>query len=497
MKKALYLIMMLMVPALGMAQDDLFKKIHEDFNRKVEERYAAFNEKKKELSKQFEEEMSGQWVMFPQFETPSPLRDPDPFAEWDEEWWQEEDKRIIPTGGIALPDPFIAEVIPDAPILLPDPALPPAGSSLDREMVTITPLFLQTPLSCQSTRPRRGASIETLAPADIAKFYAEFETDVPPLAAFCTDYIQKTQLCDWAVFQLAKSVAVQLYPDNRDEQAVAIVCLLNRLGYMARVGRSGNELVCMLPIDGMVYGAFYYNIGGMKYYGFSMDANSSCVRDCTTYDSDYPGATKSFDLNIYRPMHLDYSPADRTFVSTFRGNTAEIQVNANMIDLYANYPWTTLDVYANAQPDPRWVSEMEKVLEPMLRDKSEREQVGAILAYVQQAFHYATDQDQFGKEKFFFCEENFYYPSNDCEDHAILFSFLVRHFLSLDVVLLDYPNHVAAAVRFTDPEAAGDAVTYNGRRYIVCDPTYIGAVIGRTMPGYEDKSVEIVELKEI
>lgn len=501
--------MMLMVPAFGMAQDDRIEKIYEDFNRRVEERYAAFNEKVKALPHHFEEEMSVQWVAFPEFETPSPLRDPDPFAEWNEEWWSEEGKRIVPTGSPALPEPFVVEAVPDvpdvpdAPIMPPAPvqppasSLPPAGSSLDREMVTITPLFLQTPLSCQSTRPRRDASIETLAPADIAKFYAEFEEDVPPLAAFCTNYIQKTQLCDWAVFQFAKSVAVQLFPSKRNEQAVAAVCLLNRLGYKARVGRSGDETVCMLPICGMVYGASYYSIDGMKYYGFSMDANSSCVRNCSTYASDYPGATKSFDLNIYRPMRLDYSPADRTFVSAFRGDTAEIQVNANLIDLYANYPWTTLDVYANAQPDPRWVSEMEKVLEPMLRGKSEREQVGTILSYVQRSFHYATDQDQFGKEKYFFCEENYYYPSNDCEDHAILFSFLVRHFLSLDVVLLDYPNHVAAAVCFTDPEAEGDAVTYNGRRYIVCDPTYFGAGIGRTMPGYEDKSVEIVELKEI
>ena len=253
----------------------------------------------------------------------------------------------------------------------------------------------------------------------------------------------------------------------------------------------------MLPIEGIIYGAFGYHIDGKSYYGFGMDPASSYLQNCTTYAVDYPEATKSFDLNIYRPMHLDYLPSDRTFVSAFRGDTVEIQVNANLIDLYANYPWTTLDVYANAQPDPRWVSEMEKVLKPRLQNKSERRQVTAILDYVQHAFQYATDQDQFGKEKYFFCEENFYYPHNDCEDHAILFSFLVRHFLSLDVVLLDYPDHVAAAVRFTEPEAEGDAVIYNGRKYIVCDPTYFGAGVGRTMPGYEDQSMEIVELKEI
>ena len=90
--------------------------------------------------------------------------------------------------------------------------------------------------------------------------------------------------------------------------------------------------------------------------------------------------------------------------------------------------------------------------------------MAAILDYVQHSFNYSTDQDQFGKEKYFFCEENFYYPKNDCEDRAILLSWLVRRLVGLDVVLLHYPNHLCTAVRFTTNEAHGDYLTIDGER---------------------------------
>ena len=67
---------------------------------------------------------------------------------------------------------------------------------------------------------------------------------------------------------------------------------------------------------------------------------------------------------------------------------------------------------------------------------------------MQTAFDYKTDGDQFGYEKPFFVDELFYYPYSDCEDRAVLYSYLVRTLMGLDVVLLEYPNHMATAVLF-------------------------------------------------
>ena len=53
--------------------------------------------------------------------------------------------------------------------------------------------------------------------------------------------------------------------------------------------------------------------------------------------------------------------------------------------------------------------------------------------------------------------------------------------MGLDVVLLDYPEQLSTAVCFTE-EIEGDYLMLEGRKYIACDPTYIGADIGMSMP---------------
>ena len=116
-----------------------------------------------------------------------------------------------------------------------------------------------------------------------------------------------------------------------------------------------------------------------------------------------------------------------------------------------------------------------------------------MIHFVQTAFEYQTDQEQFGVERPLFPDETLYYPYSDCEDRAILYSVLVRELLGLDAVLLHYPNHLATAVRF-DEEVSGDYFTLDGKHYVVCDPTYINADIGEAMPQYKQARAKILRL---
>ena len=69
----------------------------------------------------------------------------------------------------------------------------------------------------------------------------------------------------------------------------------------------------------------------------------------------------------------------------------------------------------------------------------------------------------------------------------------MRDLLGLDVVLVNWPGHLATAVVFTD-EVEGDYFTVEGRRYTVCDPTYIGASVGMTMPHFKNVDAKLVKL---
>ena len=115
-----------------------------------------------------------------------------------------------------------------------------------------------------------------------------------------------------------------------------------------------------------------------------------------------------------------------------------------------------------------------------------------LLNFVQTGFEYKTDGDQFGKEKPFFKEEMFFYPYCDCEDRSFLYSYLVEKLVGLKTILVYAPDHVFVAVCFND-DVEGDFLMVDGKKYVICDPTYIGSDIGMCMPNYKNAHLEVLK----
>ena len=132
-------------------------------------------------------------------------------------------------------------------------------------------------------------------------------------------------------------------------------------------------------------------------------------------------------------------------------------------------------------------------LKPLVEGKSEQDAVNLLLRFVQTAFKYKTDEGQFGIENYLFPEETLYYPYSDCEDRSVFFAWLVRNLLGLEVIGLDYPGHIAAAVNFNET-VRGDAIRFNNKRYVVTDPTYVNASAGMTMPDFKNKRPDVIRI---
>lgn len=170
----------------------------------------------------------------------------------------------------------------------------------------------------------------------------------------------------------------------------------------------------------------------------------------------------------------------------------ETVVNKNLIEFYKSYPQCDVSVYYHTPMSEELKATLYPPLKEAIKGKSQREAANILIEFVQTGFEYQTDGAQFGYEKPFFLDENFFYPACDCEDRAILYSTLVKDLLGLDAILLDYPNHIASAVRFTE-EIPGDYVVLDdGAKYLICDPTYIGASIGMCMEQFKEVSPQII-----
>lgn len=181
--------------------------------------------------------------------------------------------------------------------------------------------------------------------------------------------------------------------------------------------------------------------------------------------------------------------------------TVAAGANLNLLELYSEYPMvyknndtnTIWAIYANAPASKEMRENVYPLLKSGIAGRSESEAANMLLDFVQTALEYKTDGEAWGNERVFFPDETLYYPYCDCEDRAILYSRLVRDLMGLQVVLLYYPGHLATAVEFNE-NIPGDYIVLNGHRYLVCDPTYINAEIGSTMPGMDNSKVSVIML---
>ncbi|MBD5306503.1 MAG: hypothetical protein HDS14_02605 [Bacteroides sp.] len=179
------------------------------------------------------------------------------------------------------------------------------------------------------------------------------------------------------------------------------------------------------------------------------------------------------------------------------------QVPQSLIEFYNTYPTSDLD----GNPMTRWamyantplVQKTKDKIYPSLRQytdgKDKLQAAEMLLNLVQTGFVYEYDDKVWGHDRAFFAEETLFYPFCDCEDRSILFSRLIRDLLSLDVALIYYPGHLATAVCF-DREVSGDTMIIGGRKFIVCDSTYIGAPVGAQMPDLEYDKAQAIILKK-
>ena len=173
----------------------------------------------------------------------------------------------------------------------------------------------------------------------------------------------------------------------------------------------------------------------------------------------------------------------------------EVKVNPSVIEFMNDYPILDWNLYGLSQLSPQVRSTIYAALSVIIEGMDAVEAVNTLLDYMQTGFEYMTDGNQFGYEKPFFFDENFYYPANDCEDRAILFAEFVKSLLGLDVVYLNYPRHLATAVRLPY-DIDGTYVTVDGKKYYVCDPTCINGKAGILAAVYSASRPKVVKITE-
>lgn len=316
-----------------------------------------------------------------------------------------------------------------------------------------------------------------------------YKTDYSSIIKDMRTVKQDLSLNDWGMYKFIQSYS-DANTSNANESIILQHFLLSQLGYKAKMARKadGSKLMLFLSTDCPIYGHPYTTINGSDYY--YLNGSESCKFFMCTQDA--PQAKASVSMAIKSAPTLKGATVHSIHQAIGSNAKVEADVPKALMDFYKSYPQCDYSVYVKASVNPSVANNILTPLRTLVQGKSEKEAANLLINFVQTGFKYATDDEQFGYEKPFFIEELFYYPYCDCEDRSFLFSYLVRNILGLDVVLLDYPDHIATAVRFND-DVEGDYLMVSGSKYTVCDPTYIGASIGMTMPQYKTVKANVLK----
>lgn len=469
----------------ALSQDvDSFRAEFEKFRNQAFKTYSDFRD---ECNSRYCEFLKSAWEEYNAFkpmESPFKEEDRPPVIYKEEE--DEGKRQSVP----------YAEVIPPP---VPEPRPEPVSPIESRPLEHLTDFafsFYNTEVKVRL--PKERISLDSCQGEDIAEVWEILSDDAyDAVISDCLALRDKLALCDWAYLQMIWQLSSMCLGADSDEAVVMAAYIYSQSGYSMRLAEAEGRLCLLYGSEHKIYLRPYYVLDGNKYYPYNSDATHLNVCDFTFENekglSLQVTAEQSFAMSAGEPRHLQ---AERY------STAVDVAVNSNLVEFYNSYPASEINdnfmtgwaIYANAPLDKNIREQVYPVLNRILDGKTEREAVDILLDFVQTAFAYEYDEEIWGKERFFFAEESLYYPYCDCEDRSILFSRLVRDLLSLDVVLVYYPGHLATAVKFNQ-HVEGDHVDLDGERFVICDPTYIGAPVGLTMPDMDNGEATILLLR--
>ena len=340
-------------------------------------------------------------------------------------------------------------------------------------------------------------ALKSIKGKDVAKAWKKLSgIEYDSILSDCLKLRDDYRLCDWAYLLMLKTFS-ETFLDSYNEVVLLTAYLFSQSGYKMRLGATDKELCLLFGTRHQIYGRPCFDIDGYYYYQLNGDLKEMQIANFT-----FP-QEQGLSLALpYIPVLTREESVIRTFTAKEYGTSSTCTVNKNLLAFYESYPTSQLDdnpltrwaMYANAPLDENVKTQLYPALRTAIEGKEKSEAADILLDFVQTAFEYEYDDVVWGGDRAFFAEESLYYPYCDCEDRSILYSHLVRDLLDLDVILVYYPGHLATAVKFSQP-LKGDHVILNGQKYVICDPTYIGAPVGVSMPGLDTENTKVILLK--
>jgi hypothetical protein len=466
--------------------------------QKLNKEFQAYKEKQ---DAEFADFLKSQWREFETYQGKVRIKEPKP----------RQIPAVVPAQPTVKPPhpvtpPAVPPVVPPpvvvAPIIQPvvPPPPPPQPKPVPKATDVLEVTFYGVPVSfsfdSQWKAYRLGGGAK---PEAMSAFWTMMSgSKYAPTLFAISEARRSMKLDDWGYVTLWHSIAQSLQPERKAEQNLLLWFFLVKSGYDVRLGYAGADIHLFVAVQQQVYSTKFTRVGEQTYYAVLDADRGSSIRSFYTYEASYPNKLNPLDIQYASTGFAREFPAQRTLAFDYGGKTIRLNVSYDrrLVEYEGSFPQSEFPLYFDTDGSALVRHSLLVQLKKYTAAMEEEEAVNFLLAFVQKAFAYKTDEEQFGYEKYFFVEESLYFPYNDCEDRAVLFAWLVHELLGMNAVGLLYPGHMTTGVALKQVRPEFSTVEYQGKRFVIADPTYIGASVGMAMPFYAklkpDRVVEIV-----
>jgi hypothetical protein len=321
-----------------------------------------------------------------------------------------------------------------------------------------------------------------------------------------TGVVDEFGLNEWGYFCLLRTLSEKMFTNIDDRVLFCFYMLRNEGNFKARVarGKNSDRLTLLIALDNSkeVYSYTFFQFkddenGTRKVKYYTVYGGGKANEAVYSYDFCKQDVDKKeMKLDFTKNLNMGACDVTRT-VQLTKKRSVTLPYNKAHMAYLNDVPMKVFPIYF---VNPIAI-EAQQVLQDSFNEMRSQytptQFIQMLLHFVQTGFEYKTDDAQFGYEKYFYPEEVIGYPYCDCEDRSALFAWLVQKYTNAKVIGLQYEGHVATAVWFgDDANVKGDGFMYGGKKYYVCDPTYINASIGMTMPQFKGKTPKIIKLRK-
>jgi hypothetical protein len=307
---------------------------------------------------------------------------------------------------------------------------------------------------------------------------------------------QRYELNDFLFYKLARTSVQVVYGDaDRNAQEITLFGLLVDAGFDVRLTYRGNRVFVNVYTTEDLFEVPIIDTGGRPYANLSCLDGACSGRQRLFILDEHPNPRgRSFGFQLAKWPALGVQATEKQMRFSYHGIQQDMKVtfDRTVVDIMKDYPFIHEYAYLESPLSPTLRNSLLPQLRRYLKPLDERQRIELLVSFTRSAFDYKEDNEYFGHSKPMVPEELFGYSFSDCEDRSALFFALVRDLLNLPMAVVAYDDHLTIAVGADN--IAGDSFTYEGKRYVFCDPTgpKDSSQIGQIPPGYENKNFRII-----